>query len=156
MSSKQTLNLFLLLSFLTIVYGQVLDAYTSELHKRFPGGPLEGGIVRLELAGLRGEMPPVLRSLSGRDEAGHQVAGDLRYLAYRQLWWDFVFLFLYPAALGLGCLLARNRFEKWPWAKLLGLILARAQIVAGLFDAGENLALLRVLGRFGEGETHLP
>lgn len=57
-----------------------------------------------------------------------------------------VFLFLYPIAIGLGCLLARRHLGP-PASRLhaLGRTLAHLQILAGGCDAAENWALLWIL-----------
>lgn len=133
------LRWFLIFTFLTLFYAQVLRSFTAELDRRVPGG-----IVTLELAGIQGEADEILSCLEGRGEAR-----NLLPVARLQLWLDFGFLLLYPVAIALGCLLARRRLAKWGWLAAAGLLLARSQAVAGLFDLGENLALLRVVALYG-------
>ena len=72
---------------------------------------------------------------------------DLLDVARDQVLFDFIFLFLYPTTIALGCLLVRRHFGP-PDSRLhmRGQHLAKGQVMAGVCDALENMALLRVLG----------
>lgn len=62
------------------------------------------------------------------------------------LWWDFLFIFIYPSAIATSCFIA-GRFldSRGIVAFRYTLIIIFLQLVAALFDATENFALLRVL-----------
>lgn len=62
------------------------------------------------------------------------------------LWWDYLFIFIYPAAIATACFIAA-RFLANTWAVPFeyGLIIICLQLVAAIFDATENFALLKVL-----------
>ena len=56
---------------------------------------------------------------------------------------DMVWIPCYAAALALGCLIAARLNAGW-WAST-GMAIAAGQLIAGLLDYGENIALLRTL-----------
>jgi hypothetical protein len=59
---------------------------------------------------------------------------------------DYLFLVSYSITVGLGCvLLARSLSTRSPFLHSIGMILAWGQIGAGLLDALENYALIRIL-----------
>lgn len=91
------------------------------------------GIVSFELAG-------------SAERAGRIVASwsaHARERAALTLGLDYVYLLVYPAWLSLACLLtARRRSGAWQRG---GLALAWLVLAAGLCDAVENAALLRIL-----------
>jgi hypothetical protein len=59
---------------------------------------------------------------------------------------DFLFLFSYAGAIGLGCVLAaRGLFQRMIMFSLLGVPLAWGQLCAALLDAAENISLIQVL-----------
>lgn len=64
----------------------------------------------------------------------------------RALYWDFVFILIYPIAIAIACFMA-GRFlataQKLPFR--ISLVIILLQLVAGLFDVIENLIMLRVI-----------
>lgn len=140
MKRPNLLAAFLLLAGLTLAYGEILRSLTSELDSR-----VEGGVVTLELAGLKNCDHAVLECFEGGGE--HK---DLLPTVFRQLVVDFGFLLLYPLALGLGCLLASRQLRLFGYGEVVGRALAAGQLVAGFCDLVENLALLRLLHLFQE------
>jgi hypothetical protein len=59
---------------------------------------------------------------------------------------DYLFIVAYVLAIGMGCsLVSRSLGKNFGIFAKLGLILAQLQIVAGLSDAVENYALIRIL-----------
>lgn len=66
-------------------------------------------------------------------------------MARWQTYVDFVFLVLYPLTIALGCSLAARQFSAGSWLVTVGLYLAWAQFGAGLLDAIEDVALIRLL-----------
>ncbi len=70
---------------------------------------------------------------------------DNRPLARQQIYVDFVFLVLYPLTIALGCGLAARQFSPISWLVTVGPYLAWTQLAAGLLDAVEDVALLRLL-----------
>ena len=62
------------------------------------------------------------------------------------LGFDFLFLFSYAGAIGLGCILAaRGLSLRTKAVSLLGAPLAWGQVWAALMDAVENVSLIQVL-----------
>lgn len=73
-----------------------------------------------------------------------------RISAGLNLGFDYLFLALYPLAIGLGCVIvARGGFLSTP-----GILLAWGQLLAGLLDAIENYALIQLL--LGARDPGLP
>ena len=68
-----------------------------------------------------------------------------RQQALRHTYVDFLFLLLYPFTIALGCGLAARQFPTGSWLASAGLYLAWAQLVAGLLDAVENVAMIQLL-----------
>ena len=105
------------------------------------GGPLQtgaapSGIVSFELAGEQRQAKAIVASWG----ASGQVYAGLN------LGLDYLFLVLYPASIGLGCVLVAQRLAGR--AAILysaGVFLAWAQIAAALSDSMENYALIRIL-----------
>jgi len=92
-------------------------------------------IVDFELAGMLDKAQAIM----------HGWGEDNRQLARRQTVVDFVFLVLYLLTIALGCGLAARQFSAGSWPATVGLYLAWAQLAAGLLDAVEDVALLRLL-----------
>jgi hypothetical protein len=68
---------------------------------------------------------------------------------------DYLFLFCYSSAIGLGCVLvARKLSGRIEALSTVGLLLSWAQFVAALLDAVENYALIQVL--LGSGQASWP
>lgn len=62
------------------------------------------------------------------------------------LLWDYLFLFIYPAAIATACFIAARYLDnRGIVAFKYGLIIICLQLVAAMFDAVENYALLKVL-----------
>ena len=62
------------------------------------------------------------------------------------LLWDFLFIFIYPAAIATACFIAARFLDSHGiLAFKYGLVIMFAQLVAAGLDASENFALLRVL-----------
>ncbi len=94
------------------------------------------GIVSFELAGSLSAARSVLESWGprGRIDAGLNLG------------LDYLFLFAYTGAIGLGCvLLAQDLSRRIRSLALAGVVLAWGLILAGLLDAVENYALIHVL-----------
>lgn len=103
------------------------------------------GIVSLEMAGNAADAHRIIRfwDLWGaRDAARYSIR------------FDYVFLVFYSATIALACIMAAPLMGKGRlWHKRLGYVLAWAQWLAALFDAGENVALLKMLSASGFGNT---
>lgn len=99
-----------------------------------PDSPL--GIVSFQLAG---DLDRAQRMVSTWGESGRLAAG-------LSLGLDFLFLFAYPALIGLTCVLvARSLQARLRGVAALGVVLAWALPAAGVLDAVENYALIRLL-----------
>ncbi len=69
-----------------------------------------------------------------------------RVFAGLNLGLDYLFLVSYTICIGLGCmLLARSVVGRFRFLHSIGMVLAWGQVGAGLLDALENYALIRVL-----------
>ncbi len=102
---------------------------------RTPAAPR--GIVSFELAGSAAAAAAILASWSPAT----------RQLALLHLWLDYLYLLAYPAFLSLACgRLAGRLSQARPGLARLGSGLAYAVPIAGLLDAIENAALIRILG----------
>lgn len=93
------------------------------------------GILSFEFAG---DLPTAISIIESWDDSARVFAG-------LNLGLDYLYLFAYPCSIGLGCLLVARRFRTMIAPAQLGRFLAWAQIFAGLFDAIENYALIRLL-----------
>lgn len=94
------------------------------------------GIVSLELAGTAEKTQIIMDSWDAQAQL----------LAAFGLGFDYLFMVIYAATLGLACLWARDSLQKdrWPLGRL-GVPLAWATLAAALLDAAENVSLLRQL-----------
>lgn len=103
-----------------------------------PGLLVEGGKYSRPLQALEKE-PEAKEQLFKRwDE---NTKGKLRSALY----WDFLFILLYPTSNALACFMA-GRFlalHKFPFR--ISLVIILLQPLAGLFDVTENLILLKVI-----------
>jgi hypothetical protein len=94
------------------------------------------GIVSFELAG---DVQAAAAMVTAWDVEARVAAGF-------SLGLDYLFLLLYPASIALACVLVARRLRGlWPALAAAGAWLAWAQLAAGLLDAVENYALLRLL-----------
>ena len=100
-----------------------------------PLGAAGASIIDFELAGTLSKAQTIM---AGWGEANKQVARQQTYV-------DFVYLVLYPLTIALGCGLAARQFSAGSWLVTVGLYVAWAQLVAGLLDAIEDVALLQLL-----------
>jgi hypothetical protein len=117
---------------LTLALGVSLQALGSPL--RTAEAP--SGIVAFEFAGTLQKAEAIVASWG---QAGKTFAG-------LNLGLDYLFLFSYAICIGLGCvLISRALSSRFRVLSSLGLVLAWAQIGAGLLDSLENYALIRVL-----------
>jgi hypothetical protein len=95
----------------------------------------------------------LVRTTSRAHEILNGWGSDGRSAARTSLWIDYGYLISYALLLMLGCLAIARRAERSGragWARA-GRILAIAGLAAGLFDALENAALLRILsGHLGQ------
>lgn len=100
------------------------------------------GIVSFEFAGNMENALEILASWR------HEV----RVFAGLNLGFDYVFMFAYGGTIGLGCVLVASRWqEKLSMLTSIGCLLAWGSILAAVFDAVENYALIRILiGSFNE------
>ncbi len=99
------------------------------------GGPLTtdaapAGIVSYEFAS---DLTTARQIVQSWGTAGLAYAG-------LSLGLDFLFMAAYPIAIGMGCVMVGRR-----WLPALGNLLAWGLLAAGLLDAVENIALIRVL-----------
>lgn len=101
--------------------------------------PFKRPMLTFEMAGTPDRSSEVLRLSRENDGAAYDKFRNA-------LLWDFVFLFLYPASTAIACFIA-TRFlaERGLVAFRFGLIIMALQLLAGMLDAMENFALLRVL-----------
>lgn len=105
------------------------------------GAPLKNeaapdGILSFEFAGT---VEAATRILTAWGPEGRVHAG-------LSLGLDYLFLVLYPLSIGLACLLvAEGLKRRWAGLAKAGRVLAWAQPVAGLLDAIENFALIKLL-----------
>ena len=98
------------------------------------------GIVSYEFAG---SLPVAQKIIESWGATGRVYAG-------LNLGFDYLFLVIYPLAIGLGCVIvARAGF-----LSTLGILLAWEQLLAGILDAIENYALIQLL--LGAREASLP
>lgn len=121
--------------FLIFVLVALLMGYVGKPMTRGEGE----GIVPFEFAGNADRANEIVRSW---ETAGVNAAKW-------SLWLDFVFLFVYSALLGLACFYVANAAETagWKGVSSIGRALATGALAAGLFDAIENVLLLRMLAK---------
>lgn len=94
------------------------------------------GIVSFELARTAERAQAIVDSWSVRDRGSVLLSLGL----------DYLFLVIYPAAIALGAVLvARRLAPRWRLGSRLGFLIAWGAVLAGLFDAVENYALIRIL-----------
>jgi hypothetical protein len=99
-----------------------------------PAAPL--GIISFEFAGTLGRAQEIVASWG---PTGQVYAG-------LNLGLDYLFLVIYAASTGLGCVLvARKLPQKAGWLRSLAVVLAWGLILAACLDSVENYALIRVL-----------
>jgi len=126
---------------LTLLCGAGLQALGAALVT--PEAPR--GIVSFELAG---DLATARRMLGSWD-------GPAQVRAGLGLGADYLFLVLYPLAIGLGCAGVGDALGgRRPAAAALGAALAWGQLAAGLLDAVENAALIQLL--LGSHGSHWP
>jgi len=152
------------LFWLSAVAAVVLSAWLSRYDQDLPTTD-HRGIVALELAGSRARAESILctwQQTSLGDEGdgaaapGGDVAGTALDRAEASLRLDFLFLLVYPLAIGLGCCWTAGALERQGVVSrarggrfLRGL--GWAQIATSAFDLVEDLALVVVIARFRDG-----
>lgn len=125
-------RIFIALVVLTLVLGGSLQIL---------GGPLAtaeapSGLVSFEFAGTQENAQKILASWGWE--------GQVRAALIQGL--DYLFIFAYAGCISLGCvLLSRSLSQSAGTYAAVGMLLAWALIGAGLLDAIENLALIRIL-----------
>ena len=103
------------------------------------------GILSFQFAG---DLTRARQILESWDEKGR------RYAAF-SLGIDYLFLVIYPLTIALNCVLvAESVVGRYPSYSVVGTIVAWAQLLAGLLDAVENYALVRLL--FGSQSGRFP
>lgn len=119
-------RLFIFFFILTVILMAALQILDGPL--RTDAAP--NGIVSYEFAGDLITAQQIIQSWG--------IAG----LAYAglSLGLDFLFMAVYPIAIGLGCVMVGRR-----WLPALGNLLAWGLLAAGLLDAVENIALIQIL-----------
>jgi len=132
LSTKAQTRAFGILLILTLVVMGALQVLDGHLKT----GAAPAGIVSFEFAGNLVNAKHILVSWEPR--------GTL--YAAMSLGLDFLFLFSYAGAIGLGCVLAaRGLSQRSKKIFLLGAPLAWGQLCAALLDAVENISLIQVL-----------
>jgi len=116
----------------------VLNIFVGRKASPDPGLLVEGGKYRRPLQAL--EMEP-----GAKEQLFKRWDDVTRRQLRRALYWDFLFILLYPTSNVLACFMA-GRFlaaHKFPFTITLVIILL--QPVAALFDVIENLIMLKVI-----------
>ena len=129
LSFRQQRLIFLILFVLTLLV-MITLAWMGR-----PLGAAGASIIDFELAGTLSKAQTIMASWG---EANKQVARWQTYV-------DFIYLVLYSLTIALGCRLAARQFSAGSWLVTAGLYVAWAQLVAGLLDAIEDVALLQLL-----------
>ncbi len=123
------------LSILTIIFMVTLNWLSTPLNN--PSTP--SGIISFELAGDVETAKVILDSWDA----------DAKLIAALSLGLDYLFLVVYSAAIGMGCIWTLGAFSpKGTLIHSTGILLAWGQWLAALFDGVENAALLKIL--FGD------
>jgi hypothetical protein len=133
-----------------VFVGAVVLAIAAMVCLNVLGGPLRSAaspqaIVSYELVGTVDGSQAILAAwgAEGRLHAGLNLG------------LDYLFLFAYPLAIGLGCVrVGRGQPRRLGWLAGLGPILAWGLVLAGVLDAIENYSLIRIL--LGAMAAHLP
>ena len=141
LSFKDQKRVFVVLLVLTLAVMGVLRFFDGYLKSE----AAPGGIVSLEFAGSLTSARHIIASWGPK---GSVYAG-------LSLGLDFLFLFSYACAIGLGCVLAASGLsERMKTFSLLGAPLAWGQLCAASLDIFENVGLIHVL--LGTGNEFWP
>lgn len=132
----------------------------SRLPLLWPWLFLTAGLLVLTNAPVAGRIKGVQLQIAGtRAKAAALLArwgDDGRRRARLSIWIDFGFLVAYSTTLALACAaVAEASRTASEWRASLGLWLAWGQWAAGLLDAVENLAMLRMLDERNGGDPGL-
>ena len=128
-SLKQPLILF---GFFTVITFFLMRFFLEPLIT--PEAP--GGIISFELAKSLEQSQAMLASW----DANAKINAGL------SLGIDFLFLFVYGIFFALACFsVAKKYVDRITWLYKLGVYLAFSQLVAAIFDAIENIALIKLL-----------
>ena len=123
---------FFLLLIITLAVMAALRCYDT--HLKTNAAP--NGIVSYEFART---LPVAQSMIESWGEQGKIYAG-------LSLGLDYLFFIAYAGTIGLGCVLTGQKLsEKFVFANVIGAILAWGLIIAGLLDAVENYALIKIL-----------
>jgi hypothetical protein len=121
---------------LSLVLGIVIMVALNDQGRYLQTAEAPDGIVTFELIGSKAGADRILNSWG---ERGRVVAG-------LNLGLDYLFMLVYAAGLGLGAVIAGRSHARFSLVRAgFGRILAWASLLAGLLDAIENYALIRVL-----------
>lgn len=137
-SESSRVRAFFMIAFLAIVL--LISLMALDVPLRTDAAPM--GIVSYEFAGDEATINGILESWG---PAGRVFAGI-------SLGLDYLFLFTYAIAIGLGCVLLAYRLGGR--AASLGILAAWGMVAAGVFDIIENYGLIRFL--IGEGRPWWP
>ena len=129
---------FFVIAFLAIVL--LISLLALDVPLRTDAAPM--GIISYEFAG---DVATIEEILASWGPAGRVYAGI-------SLGLDYLFLFTYAMAIGLGCVLLAHRLGG-NWAAV-GVLIAWGMVAAGVFDIVENYGLIRFL--IGEGKSWWP
>ncbi len=128
-SQKRVLVFFIITSLFTMLLFQFFDAPLKTDAAPF-------GIVSFQLAGSAANAFKILNSWDNM-ATSYAIFG---------LGFDYLFMFLYVVAIGLGCVVVSQKFgEGKKFAASFGILLSWGMIVSGLADAIENYALTVII-----------
>lgn len=110
-----------------------------------PGLLVEGGKYSRPLMALESEPRAKQQLFKSWDE-------DTKRQLRRALYWDFLFILIYPTSNALACFMAGRFLDTNHILSFrISLVIILLQPVAGLFDVIENLILLRVIAQHATG-----
>lgn len=120
-------QLFFISTFCTIAWMILMGSSIKPFNSR--------QIVAFELAGTPEGASKIIADWKSKDLVPH---------ARKSIYLDFVFLILYSASIGIGCVVL-SAFTQNSFLIKLGLVLSKIVPLAGIFDVVENLAMLKTL-----------
>lgn len=127
---------------ITLIIGSIaLSIVLSSIGQSLKNQTAPQGIISFELAGSASRAEQIISSWS--DAA--------RRDAFLSIGVDYLYLFVYPLAISLACLVVSARLSRRRTPTKTGATLSWLVLVAGLLDAVENLAMIRML-KSNEGD----